>query len=783
MFNKRKKADLPTHHRSTHLWRGHRKGWVGVLGLLMAATTLVQFNASHLQLSLLTIPEPLPFDGLVYPIQEHPDWVNATASELDLHFSDFPSEKLIDTPTYDASRLSLSSSDLEWGNVYDDYTRHMKITYSVPYSGTYMFDGVEGLGSHPGVDIKNIKGAPVYSIGNGIIERVTYSGSGFGNLVVVKHVDVPDPNLPSITTTLYSGYAHNEDIFVTEGQVVTKGQQIASVGDTGTATTDHLHFQIDNDLAPWHLYWPFTSSEANAVGGFWDAVNSGVGQDNVKAYTVNPFDYIHDYLDVDAVMLAAPEADVYSAPEEVVVDAPIVEEVDDIPTEIVVDEVVVSADITDVSDIVIDSPSVSEEVGVEVAEIEIEVEEEEEEEEEEEVYVPPFYDMVFDYKPYMLPGSRQSVKVSLVDERGEFVTTPSYNSPIYVVAEDSDVLKPFPTELKSHLFTKGYTYVDVKALDVGVSSLSFTFLGREFLIGDIFVADEVKPLSTFSIETDGEFYVGSTEEIAIVALNEDGERVIDFNLVDPILLTVLEGTGYFSRTALLDSDFEDGIAVVEFTPIRDENVIFGLTSNDISITSSLFYSKLFSDVDDTNSYYNAIHYLKSTGVVSGYDDETFQPDKLVSRVELLKMVYVAFQKDIIEDGEELAFPDVDSSAWYAPYLAAAFDEGIVSGDATTGLFRPGDNLNRVELIKILTLSLGVDVDPVVIGKPFEDVHYLEWYAPYAQFGKDSNILPWSEDVLNAGDFVTRGEVAEMIYRVLAIQKNGTDSYTASLALD
>jgi hypothetical protein len=89
----------------------------------------------------------------------------------------------------------------------------------------------------------------------------------------------------------------------------------------------------------------------------------------------------------------------------------------------------------------------------------------------------------------------------------------------------------------------------------------------------------------------------------------------------------------------------------------------------------------------------------------------------------------------------------------------------------------------VEFIKMLAGAMEVDVDPVVIGNPYDDVHYLEWYAPYAQFVKTTNIAPWDEEVLNPGNAMTRGEVAEMIYRVLAIQANEADSYSRTLLLE
>ncbi len=86
---------------------------------------------------------------------------------------------------------------------------------------------------HDGLDIAAPSGAPIVAADSGV---VIYSGDeikGYGNLVILRH----DSGLITV-------YAHNAHNKVSQGQEVARGQVIATVGSTGAATRDHLHFEV-----------------------------------------------------------------------------------------------------------------------------------------------------------------------------------------------------------------------------------------------------------------------------------------------------------------------------------------------------------------------------------------------------------------------------------------------------------------------------------------------------------------------------------------------------------
>ena len=85
---------------------------------------------------------------------------------------------------------------------------------------------------HAGIDIAGPIGTPIYAPEGGTVVQAG-PASGFGLAVAVQHADG--------TITLYG---HVNQFFVSVGQVVTTGQQIAEIGNRGQSTGPHLHFEV-----------------------------------------------------------------------------------------------------------------------------------------------------------------------------------------------------------------------------------------------------------------------------------------------------------------------------------------------------------------------------------------------------------------------------------------------------------------------------------------------------------------------------------------------------------
>lgn len=85
---------------------------------------------------------------------------------------------------------------------------------------------------HPGLDIVNDYGSPVYATAAGVVEEAGWD-YGYGYKIVIDHGNGYE-----------TWYAHNSRMLVSPGQTVRKGEQIAEIGTSGFATGPHCHYEI-----------------------------------------------------------------------------------------------------------------------------------------------------------------------------------------------------------------------------------------------------------------------------------------------------------------------------------------------------------------------------------------------------------------------------------------------------------------------------------------------------------------------------------------------------------
>lgn len=161
--------------------------------------------------------------------------------------------------------------------------------------------------------------------------------------------------------------------------------------------------------------------------------------------------------------------------------------------------------------------------------------------------------------------------------------------------------------------------------------------------------------------------------------------------------------------------------------------------------AAMFYSLLknkscdetdtgFSDVSPTAWYASAVRKVHSLGLIDGYQDGKFRPDRPISRAEFIT---IACACDELVQGS-CPFPDLSDANWARPYIISAYQRGWVAGDSQ-GKFNPNRSLTRAEAVTILNKILdripdaGTKTRPGV--KNFYDVFPSHW--AYSQIAEAS----------------------------------------------
>ncbi|MGM9553980.1 MAG: DUF4127 family protein [Faecousia sp.] len=142
--------------------------------------------------------------------------------------------------------------------------------------------------------------------------------------------------------------------------------------------------------------------------------------------------------------------------------------------------------------------------------------------------------------------------------------------------------------------------------------------------------------------------------------------------------------------------------------------------------------RLFSDVSESDWYYESVSEAVERGLMNGTSQTTFSPEETTTRAMLLTILYRMDGKKSVET--DISFPDVAPDAWYAEAAAWGLYYGIVLG-FEDGSFRPEEIITREQAALIL----------------LRYANYREFdvsaSADLTAFGDTAQISPWAEEAL------------------------------------
>ncbi|OGC40368.1 hypothetical protein A2438_03765 [candidate division WOR-1 bacterium RIFOXYC2_FULL_46_14] len=166
---------------------------------------------------------------------------------------------------------------------------------------------------------------------------------------------------------------------------------------------------------------------------------------------------------------------------------------------------------------------------------------------------------------------------------------------------------------------------------------------------------------------------------------------------------------------------------------------------------------------DVNSGYWAKAPIENTGtvgLVQGYPDGTFKPDRSLTRAELSALLVRA--KEYKVPGRPVkVFKDVASSHWAAGYVEIAKRTGLIKG-YPDGKFRPNNRISNAEAITVVARFDGLQ-KKYDAKTAYSDVSKKHWAAGYVNAASEAGMLSYINDTeLKPEKSISRAESVQML---------------------
>lgn len=160
----------------------------------------------------------------------------------------------------------------------------------------------------------------------------------------------------------------------------------------------------------------------------------------------------------------------------------------------------------------------------------------------------------------------------------------------------------------------------------------------------------------------------------------------------------------WEKLNIISANAEPNKALTRIEVISILNKLFGFSETGTAI---------FTDVDASSAAGKQISLAVNADYLKGYEDQTFRPDRLVSRAEIAVILQRIFQFQGAADGVEALKDAANIKQWSKEAIGALLHDQYIQGYPDQS-FKPERNVTLAELVKILD-----NIAPVVITKPGE----------------------------------------------------------------
>ncbi len=174
----------------------------------------------------------------------------------------------------------------------------------------------------------------------------------------------------------------------------------------------------------------------------------------------------------------------------------------------------------------------------------------------------------------------------------------------------------------------------------------------------------------------------------------------------------------------------------------------------------------FTDVASGAWYAQSVQYVSANGIMSGTSASTFSPENTMNRAMLATVLYRAAGSPAVT-GAASSFSDVASDAYYAPAVAWASANGIVSGYGN-GRFGSNDPVSRAQIAAIFWRYAGSPA--AAAGQDFADESSIPSYAAQAvDWARANNVVSGKNgNIFDPQGNASRAQVAAILRNYLTM---------------
>ena len=175
----------------------------------------------------------------------------------------------------------------------------------------------------------------------------------------------------------------------------------------------------------------------------------------------------------------------------------------------------------------------------------------------------------------------------------------------------------------------------------------------------------------------------------------------------------------------------------------------------------MFAGAAFTDQADIKAT-DAVNMLSSLGVITGYTDGSYQPNKVVTRAEMAKMIFVVRNNKIDDSAYQSNYSKLTdiSNHWAKGYIKFCESQGIIAGKGNNK-FDPDSPVTGVEAAKMLLVVAGYDTDKAGLTGS-------AWRTNTLKYAGAAGILDDVNAALEQG--LPRQYAAQMIYNTLDVNR-------------